>query len=246
MKKPARILTCTISLLFVFPAIIALVAWLATDRPESWRTANWGSSGLLEPAQSTPEATVHVLAARTGGLKGALSVHSWLVIKPAGAIRYIRYDKVGWGTPVKRNAFEPDGRWYSNEPFIVAEVRGTRAEALIPDIERAIASYPFNRHGGYRIWPGPNSNSFVAHVLRQVPEIGATLPTMAVGRDYPTNGWLRFSVGDLEMRVNLFGLAGFAVGLRSGLEFQFLGLVAGLRWSPFDVDLPGLIRSGSE
>ena len=36
----------------------------------------------------------------------------------------------------------------------------------------------------YRIWPGPNSNSFVAHVLREVPELGTTLPPNATGRDF--------------------------------------------------------------
>ena len=56
------------------------------------------------------------MAARTGGLKGAFSVHTWIVIKKAGAKAYERYDKVGWGMPIRRNAYPADGRWYSNVP----------------------------------------------------------------------------------------------------------------------------------
>ena len=38
--------------------------------------------------------------------------------------------------------------------------------------------------GDYRIWPGPNSNSFTAAILRAVPELGVSLPANAIGRDY--------------------------------------------------------------
>lgn len=246
MRNSFRAFCLTTLFLFALPAIAATVVWMATDRPKNWRNANWASSGMLEPPDSVPEATIHVLAARTGGLKGALSVHSWLVLKPAGATDYTRYDKVGWGTPVRRNAFAADGRWYSNEPFKVIEIRGERAARLIPEIERAIAGYPYNRPGEYRIWPGPNSNSFVAHVLRQVPEIGTTLPAMAIGRDFPTDGnWLRFAFDKWQVGVNLFGLAGFAAGTESGLELQLLGLVAGIRLAPLELDLPGFAGSAT-
>src|SRR6266567_1839912 len=40
------------------------------------------------------------------------------------------------------------------------------------------------RAGDYRIWPGPNSNSFVATILRAVPELAVSLPPNAVGRDF--------------------------------------------------------------
>ena len=58
------------------------------------------------------------------------------------------------------------------------------AQALIPKIEAAIKEYSYANAGDYRIWPGPNSNTFVATVLRAIPELGAALPPNAVGRDF--------------------------------------------------------------
>lgn len=213
---------------FIAPALANIAWWYVKDRPANWRQADWSSSGLLPPADADAEAAVYVLAARTGGLKGALSVHSWIVTKKAGASSYDRYDKVGWGAPIRKNSRPADGRWYSNEPFTVHALRGEAAEQLIPQVEAAIASYPYSHHGDYRVWPGPNSNSFVAHVVRAVPELGG-LPPNATGRDFwpgvVSAGWSP-ATGDLH--ASLFGLAGFSAGQTSGLELHFLGLVAGI------------------
>lgn len=215
--------------------------WAAVDRPVSWRAADWSSAGILPPPASDPEAAIYVLAARTGGLKGAVSVHSWIVLKPAGAGEYERWDKVGWGMPVRRNSRAADGRWYSNAPIVVRSVHGPEAEALIPRFREAIATYPFAHEGGYRIWPGPNSNSFVAHVLRDVPEFGAVLPPHAVGRDYRP-GLLALDVAPdwSDIHVTLGGFAGLAAGVQSGLEFHFAGLVAGFDFQRPALKLPGL------
>ncbi|WP_279482593.1 DUF3750 domain-containing protein [Aureimonas sp. SK2] len=217
-----------IALLFLLPAALSVLSWKLGEHPASWREADWSSAAIL-PAARDDEAAVYVLAARTGGLKGALSEHSWIVVKPAGATAYERFDKVGWGSPIRRNGYAADGRWYSNEPRIVARLEGAAAERAIPKVRAAIESYPFAARGGYRIFPGPNSNSFVAHVLRNVPELGAVLPPAAVGRDFPVDGRLvSLDLAAWELRASLFGYAGFAIGARSGLELQFLGLVAGI------------------
>ena len=67
---------------------------------------------------------------------------------------------------------------------VLVDIGGAEAEALIPRIEAAIKSYQYANAGDYRIWPGPNSNTFVATVLRAVPELGVTMPPNAVGRDF--------------------------------------------------------------
>ncbi|MFN3549889.1 MAG: DUF3750 domain-containing protein, partial [Mesorhizobium sp.] len=149
---------------------------------------------------------------------------------------YERYDKVGWGSPIRRDGWAADGRWYSNAPEIVAMADGARARDLLAAMDAAIASYPWSHNGGYRIWPGPNSNSFVAHVLREVPALGATLPPNATGRDYaPGVASIDLAPDGRDLHVTLAGLAGFALGARSGVELHFLGLVAGL-----DVARPAL------
>ncbi len=225
-----------ILVVFIAPALITLAWWEIRERPASWRSADWSASGVLPVAGDDPEPAIYLMAARTGGLKGAFAIHSWIVTKKAGEGEYDRYDKVGWGSPVRRNAYPADGRWYSNTPWIVHSVKGDDAARLIPKIEAAVGSYPFSHRGDYRIWPGPNSNTFVAHVLRQVPEFGGILPPNATGRDFAPGivnvGW-RDDVSDLH--VTLGGLFGFAVGAVSGFEMHFMGLVAG-----FDFRQPAL------
>ncbi|MDA8870579.1 DUF3750 domain-containing protein [Rhizobiaceae bacterium] len=236
--RPVLTIIALLFVVFILPALAHVGVWLVKDRPASWRSADWSSAGLL-PAPSTDESGVWLMSARTGGLKGALATHSWIVTKAAGTTRYERYDKMGWGRPIRRNVQVADGRWYSNEPKVVWSVTGEKAERLIAPIEAAIRDYPWSKPGDYHIWPGPNSNSFIAHVINSVPGFGSALPAEAVGRDFPTDGgwWWRDAQGTLH--ATLGGYAGFAVGSAVGLEFNFIGLVVGLNPKRGEVKLPG-------
>lgn len=230
-------------ILFVLPAGAAVAYYAAGEHPGSWRNADWSSSGLLPGARDVPGAAVHILFARTGGLKGALAAHSWIVYKRAGETEWTRYDKVGWGMPVRRNGYPADGRWYSNDPVILESLSGEQAEAVIPDLEKAIASYPYSERGDYTIWPGPNSNTFVAHVLAATPGLHAALPPEAVGKDYrPFSDALRLEKGGAGFDLTLGGYAGLALGARSGLELRFLGLVAGFDLADPALKIPGFGR----
>ena len=232
-------------LCFVAPALASLAVRAASSQPGSWRTADWSSSGMLPDPASQPDAAVYVMAARTGGLKGALAVHSWIVTKPAGSAIYTRYDKVGWGNPIRTNAYPADGRWYSNPPQVLAEVHGEEAARLIPTIEAAVRDYPFSGRGDYTIWPGPNSNSFVAHVLRQVPELHLALPPEAVGRDFrPLGDFVTLSDDWRNLEVSLGGYAGLAVGTLYGAEVRLGGLVFGVDIVRPGLKLPGFGRIG--
>ncbi len=234
-----------ILLIFVMPALATAGWWSAQDHPGSWSSADWSSSGILPRAPTKDEAAIYVLAARTGGFKGAFSLHSWLVVKKPGSSSYDRYDKVGWGSPIRHNAYAADGRWYSNAPEIVASATGSEAARLIPAVEQAIADYRYSNRGDYRIWPGPNSNSFVAHVLRGVPDLGVILPPNATGRDYAP-GLLAVDLSPdwRDIHVTLGGVFGFAAGVRSGIELHFAGLVAGLDFASPAIKIPayGTVR----
>ena len=229
-----------LALCFLLPLAASAAWWQTVDRPDSWRTADWGPSGVLPV---TDGAAIHVMAARTGGAKGAVAVHSWLVWKRADGA-WTRADVVGWGRPVRLNAYAPDARWYSNDPWFVGSVTGERAAALIPRVEAAVSAYPSDP-GSYRIWPGPNSNTFVAHILREVPEIGVTLPPHAVGKDFigPGLAFRRDAGGDLH--VSAGGYAGLSVGPRTGLEFNLLGQTFGIDVLRPALKLPGIGRVGT-
>jgi hypothetical protein len=233
-----------IAALYLLPSLASAGYWAARERPANWRAADWSASGVLPSPTADTRARVAVLAARTGGFKGAFAVHSWIVVKRQGADAYDRYDVVGWGKPVRRNGYPADGRWYSNTPEIVWQADGDKAEALIPRIEAAIAAYPHAEAGSYRLWPGPNSNTFVAGILRAVPEIDAVLPPHAVGRDYLPGGAFMAYDPKGDLHLTLYGLAGLSIGVKSGVELHLLGLVAGIDVARPGVKIPALGRIG--
>lgn len=231
--------------LFLLPAAGTAAWWASVDRPSSWRSADWSASGVLPAANEINGPAVFLMAARTGGLKGAFSVHCWIVIKRDDGAGYDRYDKVGWGLPVRKNGYAADGRWYSNTPRIIAAVRGAAARPLVAKAEAAIAAYPYSHRGDYRIWPGPNSNSFVAYVLRAIPEMDARMPSNAVGRDFaPGFASLTIDRDHTDIHATIGGLVGFAAGLRSGFELHLLGLVAGFDFTRPALKIPAYGRVG--
>lgn len=231
-------------LLFLGPLVARAALYVASDDPRSWRDASWASTGLLPDATAHKDARVIVFTGTTGAWKGIFSVHSWIVVKRAGARSWTRYDVVGWGNPVRTNNWPADGRWYGNTPVVVADIAGAAAEALIPRIEAAVADYRYARDGDYRIWPGPNSNSFVATVLRAVPELGTALPPNAVGRDFRDGLYAGLTDSRTGLEINLYGLAAVKIGWVEGLELNLLGLVAGLDLRQPGVKLPGFGRVG--
>ncbi len=224
-------------LVFIVPALAHAGLWMAQKRPSSWSTADWSSANILPKRPSVSSSEIYIFAARTGGLKGAFATHSWIVTKQAGSSKYNRYDVVGWGSPVRKNLRAPDGKWYSNEPVIHHHLTGKQARKLIPIVEDKVSKYRWREYGDYTVWPGPNSNTFVASILRQVPQLATTTPVTAVGRDYPAdNQWVTYSDGVL--RVTIGGYAGFVIGKTIGLELNFLGLVAGFNPSDLSIKIP--------
>ena len=160
-----------LTVLFLLPLAAHAVIHSLREQPANWRTANWESVGMLPDASADRDARFLVFTGRTGRWKGIFSVHSWVVFKPAGATAWSRYDVVGWGNPVRMNGWAPDGRWYGDVPRVLVDLKGAAAEALIPKVRSAIKDYRYRNHGDYRMWPGPNSNTFIAAVLRAVPEL---------------------------------------------------------------------------
>jgi hypothetical protein len=230
--------------LFLLPLAARAAIFAFEDRPHSWRDADWSSIGSLPPAERHPEARVLVLSGRTGGWKGVVAVHSWIVIKRENGRDWTRYDVVGWGNPVRVNGWAPDGRWYGDRPVVIADLKGAAAEKLIPRIEAAITAYQFHNAGDYRIWPGPNSNTFVATVLRAAPELGAILPANAIGRDFRPQAYFGRTDSGTGVEANLWGLLGLKLGWVEGVELNFLGLVVGLDLQNPALKLPGIGRIG--
>ncbi|TMJ02720.1 MAG: DUF3750 domain-containing protein [Alphaproteobacteria bacterium] len=236
----------TLLALFLLPVAARAALFAYDNGPRSWRDADWSSSRTLPAAADYTPARVLVMNGQTGGWKGTVAVHSWIVLKREGARSWTRYDVVGWGNPVRTNGWAPDGLWYGNKPTVLVDISGAQATALIPRVEDAVKRYQFANAGDYRVWPGPNSNTFVATVLRAVPELGVTMPPNAIGRDYRPYPYLGLSDSGTGIEASLWGVLGMKMGWVEGIEVNVLGLVAGVDLRRPAVKLPGFGRIGLE
>jgi hypothetical protein len=213
-----------------------------------WRTANRASAGIAPLAVRTPEAIVQVYAGRAFRWRGIFGVHTWIATKEEGAPHYVVHDVIGWRSyygesSVASYASIPDRHWFGAKPELLAELRGPQAVAVIPRIYAAVRDYP--HANDYVVWPGPNSNTFVAHVARQIPELRLDLPPTAIGKDYLANAELFSpSPSGTGVQISLVGALGVLVGVEEGLEFNVLGLTLGIDPLALGVKLPGIGNVG--
>ena len=225
---------------------LLVVACGKVNISSDWRTADRSPQGIAPSAEQERQAVVQVYAARAFNWRGIFAVHTWVAVKPAGASNYVVHQVLGWqarrGLPVVVSMIDaPDRSWYGNAPELLLDIRGEEATRLIPKIALAIADYPYK--DTYTLWPGPNSNTFVAHIARQVPELCLELPTTAIGKDYLNNGDL---IGPAPSgtgwQVSLFGLLGLTLAQTEGLEANILTANFGIDLSPLALKLPGIGR----
>jgi hypothetical protein len=232
MKSVSASIAVALSLL------LAIASCVEPVRAQGWRSASREPVGLAPDPASTPEAVVQVYAARAVSWRGYVGVHTWVAVKPELASEFVVYEVMGWrlrrtGSAVVRSARAPDGRWFGNEPELVADLRGAAAGVAIGQIERAVAAYPYADR--YRVWPGPNSNTFTAFVLRGVPGLRADLPATAIGKDYLGSALIAGAPSGTGVQLSLLGVIGVLAAAEEGLEINLLGLTFGI--DPLDLSL---------
>ena len=209
-----------------------------------WRTADRSSSGIAPDPQQFEDAVVQVYAARAFNWRAMFAVHTWIATKPKGAAQFTVHHALGWRTwrnlPVVVTETDlPDRYWYGADPEVIVDVRGPAAAALIPYIQSAIDRYPYAY--GYRLWPGPNSNTFVAYVGRQVPELTLDLPPTAIGKDFLEAGnFIAPTPSGSGFQLSLYGVFGFLISNVEGFEINVLGLGFGANPMTLAIRLPGV------
>ena len=245
MRRLAAVLA-----VFFLPLAFALTAHYAGGAQASdWRTARRDSSGQAPAASTTPEAVIQVYAARAVRWRGVFGVHTWIATKPRGAAEYTRFEVMGFGVArggeaVRVRTGVPDAHWFGRRPELLRELRGgDEVDRLIERLHDAAGRYPYNNE--YRIWPGPNSNTFIAYLAREVPELDLDLPPTAIGKDYLPDGaiFARAPSGS-GVQVSLSGLLGVMLAVQEGVELNLLGLSAGVDFWPPALKLPGIGRLG--
>ena len=171
---------------WLFP--LMFLGLLVACAGDDWRTASRESAGIAPDPVTTDDAVLQVYAARAWGWRGWFGVHTWISVKPSRASYYTVYEVIGWranrGLPVVRMERDvPDRYWYGEKPRLLADYRGTdEVDRLIEAVEEAAKSYPWPME--YRVFPGPNSNTFTAWIAKEVPELGLDLPFSAIGSGY--------------------------------------------------------------
>jgi len=214
---------------------------------QSWRTASREPAGLAPDPATTREAVIQVYAARAVEWRGYFGVHPWVAVKRTGAEQFTVHELMGYQTRRSGNGIRSSQRaadmyWFGNRPWLLADLRGSGVDAVIDRIEAAVADYPYA--GTYRIWPGPNSNTFIAHVLRAAPELRVDLPALAIGKDYLGPSLVASAPSGTGAQVNVFGLAGILVGWEEGVELNVIGLTFGVNPVRLGLKLPVLGNIG--
>jgi hypothetical protein len=228
----------------LIPPLLFGLAYI--DRIESgpsgdWRTASRDAVGLAPNPATTPEPVVQVYAARTVRWRGYFGVHTWIAAKPRDAAEFTVYEVNGWrlrrnGTAVMITHRAPDSRWFGAAPELLAELRGEAAAPLVARIEESAARYPYA--DTYRVWPGPNSNTFTAFVLRDLPELRVDLPPTAIGKDYLGASVFARTPSGTGVQLSVFGVLGVLAGVEEGVEINVLGLTIGIDPQQLSLKLP--------
>lgn len=234
--------------LFFLPVGCMVAAHYSNDA-DSYRQYSRHGSTQQAPDADSDDAIIQVYAARAARWRGAFGVHTWIATKRTHEKRYTRLEVIGYrtywgGDSVRIRTGTPDAMWFGNHPTLLREIKGDQqVDQWIDRLHQAAESYPYN--AVYHVWPGPNSNTFTAHLARQVPELRLELPSTAIGKDYlPGAAWAARTPSGTGAQLSLRGYAGILAGLEEGLELNLLGLTAGIDLVPPAIKLPGIGRLG--
>lgn len=209
------------------------------DTHGDWRSADRTRMGLAPDPVETRAAVVQIYSARAFSWRGIFAVHAWVATKPKDAAHYTLHQVTGWGRPTLSSRIgTPDRAWFGSEPTVHATLCGSQAERAIASIEALLPGYPYLER--YRAWPGPNSNTFVAWLIREVPELAVALPSTAIGKDYLGSRVLALSPSGTGIQWSLGGVVGATLGLKEGLELNLGGMVLGIEPAALGIKLPGI------
>jgi hypothetical protein len=203
------------------------------------------SHSLIDDPAAVSEPVVQVWGARTLGIKGLFGVHTWIAVKASGVPDYTVYEVIGWrlrwsDTALVARHRAPD-RWFGSAGELYAAKRGAGVDDLIKRIEKLASEYPYAKQ--YTLWPGPNSNTFVAYITRAIPELRADLPATAIGKDYLGGSVFSSAPSGSGFQFSLAGLLGMSASGVEGVELNILSLNFGV--GPSGVKLPLLGRIGT-
>jgi hypothetical protein len=173
---------------FAYGVILFVVISVASLWVTSWalEPEPFGMALAPDPLDHQ-DAIIQIYGADVWGFRGNFAIHTWIATKTQGAAEYQIYQVIGWRlrrgrSVVSVSTGNPARPWYGSPAILLHEIRGAEAGALIGQVHAAALHYPFDR--AYKMWPGPNSNSFTAWIGLEVPELNLDLPFKAIGQSW--------------------------------------------------------------
>ena len=132
---------------------------------------------------------------------------------------------------------KPTGFW--GNPFLLGEITGTEAEVAIQKIRKASEHYPYKSI--YRVWPGPNSNTYISYLIRSAGNLHFGLPPTAIGKDYPMEGvFINKPSSGSGWQFSILGMIGIIISPIEGFRLNLLGLEFGLNPLNGELYWPGI------
>ena len=215
---------------------------------KSWRDASRKSTGIAPKASELKEDIFLVYYARAFSWRGYFGIHPWVAFKRKSDKEYTVAQVTSWnirrqGTAINYQKDLPDRLWFDSHPTELFRADGKKASLIIAKLEKLIKDYPFKDH--YRVYPGPNSNTFVSYLLRNIDEIDCELPATAIGKDYfGPSTFISNTPSNTGFTLSAYGLFGLTLGLYEGIEINLFGLNFGVDFYYPAIKLPLVGRLG--
>lgn len=195
---------------------LAVHPWFLTYDPEPGRWDEWDVYAIWG---SSHDREIHTLEVPS---------------RDGRSLEQVRWATQSWGYvgKLENRLFITSG---THADIVLAEWHGADAVALL-EVLRRPEDYP---HGEtYHYWPGPNSNTYVAWVLRRAG-VRADLHPLSVGKDYlgfyGLGAWTTTTGTGIQVESPLVGLK---LGLLDGVELHILSLTFGIDLWPPALKLP--------
>ncbi len=159
-----------------------------------------------------------------------VAVHYWFVVYDPARDRWRRWEV--WQYPgssgdswahVHRDMMHPDAGVGGGRCIVIREWRGKTAERIRDTLECS-PEYPHREN--YRAWPGPNSNTYAAWIIRQA-KISVDLGPKAIGRDYLGRFGVALTTTRTGVQMESVPI-GFKIGLLDGVEIHILAISLGI------------------
>lgn len=173
-------------------------------------------------------------------LLAQFATHSWVDYRPDVRSSWRRIEIVNKNSGLLHHRISDEvahGKKRWNERVrILSQSDGKKNPHFVRDIMRFAKNYDASV---YRVWPGPNSNTFAERLMREVDGVSGVLDHNAVGKEH--GFYVGRSAGGTGVEFQT-PLVGVGLGLREGVEISLFGLSGGVSFYPPALKVPVLQR----